>query len=93
MVRSFADYEELVEGKMPAVLRDVFEDNYDEDDYDDAAFILVSPDCCVEFGDRFELINGLDSYDRTTQLMVIANNDYGGGCIIVGNADDIKIDL
>lgn len=94
MVRSFADYEELVEGgKMPSVLRDIFEENYDEDDYDDSLFILVTPDGCEEFNDRYELLTGLESYDSVTQLVLVANNDYGGGFVVTGNKRDIEIEV
>lgn len=92
MVRSFGDYEDLVEA-IPAVPREVFEDNYDEDDYDDSLFILISPDYCEEYSDRYELLAGLESYDSATQLVLIANNDYGGGFLVIGNKTDIEIEV
>ena len=93
MVRSFAEYDDIVNGDYPLILREVFEDNYDEDDYDESLFVLVTPDGCEEFNDRYELLAGLESYSKTTQLMLVANNDYGGGFVVIGNKTDIEIEV
>lgn len=90
----FSTYDDIIDiDDIPPIVMDEFTEAYDECDFTEDTYIIVSVNYVATATDVYGLQDELADFEPSSYVMVVQNNPYGGGIVYFGTAYNVADDM